>query len=110
MIYWTDSYNRVNGTHASENPYLIQDILRKEWGSDALVMSDWYVVVIRLMSICSPEPGQVRSLLYRPFYQRWSRPRDAWNEQMENVGPHEPLVRFLFSDHARKLMSLSYGG
>lgn len=38
------SYNRVNGTHVSENPFIIQDILRREWGSDAAVMSDWFGV------------------------------------------------------------------
>lgn len=38
------AYNRVNGTHVSENPKIIGDILRKEWGSDALVMSDWFGV------------------------------------------------------------------
>lgn len=37
------SYNKVNGTHASEDPRLIQDVLRGEWGFDGLVMSDWYV-------------------------------------------------------------------
>ena len=35
------SYNRVNGTHASENPRLIKDVLRGEWGFDGLTMSDW---------------------------------------------------------------------
>ena len=34
----------MNGTHVSENPFLIRDVLRKEWGSDALVMSDWWVI------------------------------------------------------------------
>lgn len=37
------AYNRVNGTHASENSFLIEDILRKEWKWKGLVMSDWYV-------------------------------------------------------------------
>jgi beta-glucosidase len=37
-------YNRVNGLHMSENPLFLRDILRGEWGSDALVMSDWWGV------------------------------------------------------------------
>jgi beta-glucosidase len=36
------AYNRVNGLHCSESPRLINDILRKEWGWEGLVMSDWY--------------------------------------------------------------------
>lgn len=35
------SYNKVNGTHVSEDYRLIHDILRGEWGFDGLVMSDW---------------------------------------------------------------------
>lgn len=34
------SYNRLNGTYACENPYLLQDRLTK-WGFHGLVMSDW---------------------------------------------------------------------
>lgn len=34
------SYNPVNGTHASESPWLIKDNLRA-WGFDGIVMSDW---------------------------------------------------------------------
>lgn len=35
------SYNLVNGIHADMQKGLIEDILRKEWGFNGLVMSDW---------------------------------------------------------------------
>ena len=35
------SYNRVNGTYANENHHLLGDILRKEWGFDGAVVTDW---------------------------------------------------------------------
>ena len=45
------SYNRVNGTHAAENKYLLDDILRKEWGFDGIVVSDWGAVADRVEGI-----------------------------------------------------------
>ncbi len=35
------AYNRINGTYCSENSWLLTDILRKEWGFDGAVISDW---------------------------------------------------------------------
>ena len=41
---WTimTSYNKINGTYASENKRLVTDVLKKEWGFEGVVMTDWY--------------------------------------------------------------------
>ena len=36
------AYNRVSGVHCSEHSGLLTDVLRKEWGFDGLVVSDWF--------------------------------------------------------------------
>jgi beta-glucosidase len=38
------AYNRINGTYASENHWLLTDVLRDEWGYDGVVVSDWGAV------------------------------------------------------------------
>ncbi|KIW93702.1 uncharacterized protein Z519_05016 [Cladophialophora bantiana CBS 173.52] len=36
------AYNRVNGLHVSENPHLLEKVLRSEWGWDGAIVSDWF--------------------------------------------------------------------
>jgi beta-glucosidase len=37
-----DSYNLVNGEHASQYKHILTDVARQEWGFDGLMMSDWF--------------------------------------------------------------------
>jgi beta-glucosidase len=37
-------YNRLNGTWLTEQPRFLTDILRREWGFEGLVMTDWFGV------------------------------------------------------------------
>jgi beta-glucosidase len=45
------SYNKVNGTYASEHPWLLTDVLRTEWGFDGAVVSDWGAVNDRVAAL-----------------------------------------------------------
>lgn len=57
------SYNQVNGLQSNENPQLMLEILRKEWGYDGMVVTDWggsddHIRGIRCRTtIEMPDPG-----------------------------------------------------
>ena len=45
------SYNKVNGTFASEHRHLLTEILKEEWGFEGLVVSDWGAVRDRVAAL-----------------------------------------------------------
>ncbi|EXG82787.1 glycoside hydrolase family 3 C-terminal domain-containing protein [Cryptosporangium arvum] len=47
------SYNRINGVYASEDPWLLTDVLRGDWGFDGLVVSDWGAVNAREAAVAA---------------------------------------------------------
>ncbi len=47
------SYNRINGTYAAEDHWLLTEVLRDGWGFDGLVVSDWGAARDRSASIAA---------------------------------------------------------
>lgn len=47
------SYNRINGTYASQNHWLLTEVLRDEWGFQGLVVSDWGAVFDRVAALAA---------------------------------------------------------
>lgn len=45
------AYNKVNGVYASEHDYLLNQILKNEWGFKGLVVSDWGAVHNRVAAL-----------------------------------------------------------
>jgi beta-glucosidase len=52
---WTvmGSYNRINGVYACENHWLLDEVLRGEWGFEGLVVSDWQAVDDRAAALAA---------------------------------------------------------
>ena len=47
------SYNRINGVYASQDPWLLTQVLRDEWGFEGYVVSDWGAVSDRVKGVAA---------------------------------------------------------
>ncbi len=47
------SYNKVNGTHVSQHPWLLTEVLRDEWGFEGVLVSDWGAVHDRVAALAA---------------------------------------------------------
>lgn len=63
------AYNKINGVACTENIWLLDKVLRKEWGFDGMVVSDWGAVYNPCPALCAGNdlvmPGPAD---YKPVY------------------------------------------
>ena len=45
------SYNKINGTYSSENEWLLNKVLREDWGFEGYVVTDWGAVADRVKGV-----------------------------------------------------------
>ena len=65
------SYNKLNGTFASEHHFLLTEVLKDEWGFEGLVVSDWGAVRDRVAALKAgldwempgPQPRRVQAVV-----------------------------------------------
>jgi beta-glucosidase len=84
------SYNRINGIYAGENDYLLNEILRKEWGFEGAVISDWgathtvFNSVAHGLDLEMPGPARYYKLL-GDAVRNWQIDEQAVNEAARRV-------------------------
>lgn len=60
------AYNKVNGTYASQDPWLLTTVLRDEWAFEGLVVSDWGAVHERVPALAAGLDLQMPAAGSRP--------------------------------------------
>ncbi|WAT08091.1 glycoside hydrolase family 3 C-terminal domain-containing protein [Rouxiella badensis] len=74
------SYPSINGTPSSQNPWLLKEVLRKQWKFNGFVMSDWYGVTDPVRALLAGNdlnmPGGL-SKKDTPFLRRNTDPKDV---------------------------------
>jgi beta-glucosidase len=113
------SYNKFRGTYATHNAYLMNDILKGEWGFNGLVISDWGSVHDTQQALRNGtdlEMGTDLALMYgsvdqtatgaqatRSLYDRFFL-ADAALEAVKKDKSLEPLV----DDKVRRILRVMY--
>ncbi len=119
------SYNKFRGTYATENAYLMNTILKGEWGFKGLVMSDWGSVhdtQEALRNGTDLEMGTDLSLMYRSVDQSQATatastaatPARSYYDQFFLADPalaaikKDPTLVPLLDDKVRRILRVMY--
>nr|WP_275983840.1 glycoside hydrolase family 3 C-terminal domain-containing protein [Paenibacillus hamazuiensis] len=101
------SYNKVNGTHMANNDAYLNGVLKREWGFEGLVMSDWGAVVDKVASVQfgldleMPGPGRRNEEVMEAY-----RTRQVTDEQLDDHVRRILKVIDRVLGHKRKVSSI----
>ncbi|MEW6702710.1 MAG: glycoside hydrolase family 3 C-terminal domain-containing protein [Bacteroidota bacterium] len=86
------AYNKVNGYFSSENDYLLIDKLKKEWGFNGFVMSDWGAVH---SSVPTAKSGLDLEMPYGLFLNQKTLLEEVQNENIPQATIDDKVRRIL---------------
>jgi beta-glucosidase len=102
------SYNKVNGEYASENKYLLTDILKDEWGFEGFVVSDWGAVNERVKGLAAgldlemPSSNGIGDQKIVEAVKNGTLPEEVLDKAVERI------LRVIFKAVDRKKENASY--
>ena len=85
------SYNKINGVYASEDPWLLTQVLRNEWGFEGYVVSDWGAVSDRVAGVAAgldlemPASGGYNDLLVMQAVQEGRLDESVVDKAVERI-------------------------
>ncbi len=85
------SYNRINGVYASQHHYLLNEILKGEWGYEGVVVSDWganhtiFESVAGGLDLEMPGPAKYYGQLLVEAVRNWQIEESAIDEAARRV-------------------------
>ncbi|MCW3073606.1 MAG: glycoside hydrolase family 3 [Flaviaesturariibacter sp.] len=96
------SYNKVRGQWATQNRYLMNDILKKEWGFKGAVISDWGAVHSTMQALwngCDIEMGTDLSMLPNPNYGKF-----FFGDTVTTMVKNGVVPEYLLDDKVKRIL------
>jgi len=100
------SYNKFRGQWATQNNYLMNQILKKEWGFKGVVMSDWGAVHSTAQALwngCDLEMGTDLSLGHHPDYGKF-----FLGDTVVSLVKNGQIPEYLINEKVRRILYVMY--
>ena len=107
-----DSYNLINGVHATQNCHLNNDILKKEWGFNGILMSDWEATYDAIgaancgLDLEMPSGAYMNPKNLLPAIQSGKVSEAAIDDKVRRI--FRTAIRFGFLDHDQTDLSIPF--